>query len=161
MSKRQFEKRSDIFSWGCPDRVPHSCHTLCKALWLQTMLQEDLSTVQIKLHDISKCSAIDLTWDNQFKSHFLLTVCLTILMGMVQPFWATLRAILEAATNISWPGQLTQGNSGVREYLFTPVLNLWTPQADKHRWLNGHEFEQAPEDGEGQGSLAYCRGHKE
>ena len=25
-----------------------------------------------------------------------------------------------------------------------------------HHWLNGHEFEQAPEDGEGQGSLAYC-----
>ena len=30
-------------------------------------------------------------------------------------------------------------------------------------WLNGHEFEQDPEDGEGQGSLACCspRGHKE
>ena len=29
--------------------------------------------------------------------------------------------------------------------------------------LNGHEFEQAPGDGEGQGSLACCspRGHKE
>ena len=27
-----------------------------------------------------------------------------------------------------------------------------------HHWLNGHEFEQAPEDGEGQGSLAW--GHK-
>ena len=24
-----------------------------------------------------------------------------------------------------------------------------------HHWLNGHEFEQAPVDGEGQGSLAY------
>ena len=32
-----------------------------------------------------------------------------------------------------------------------------------HHWLNGHEFEQAPEDGEGQGSLeCYSpRGHKE
>ena len=32
-----------------------------------------------------------------------------------------------------------------------------------HHWLNGHEFEQTPGDGEGQGSLA-ChspRGHKE
>ena len=30
-------------------------------------------------------------------------------------------------------------------------------------WLNGHEFEQAPGDGEGQGSLVCCspRGHKE
>ena len=25
-----------------------------------------------------------------------------------------------------------------------------------HHWPNAHEFEQAPEDGEGQGSLAYC-----
>ena len=26
-----------------------------------------------------------------------------------------------------------------------------------HHWLNGHEFEQTPGDGEGQGSLACCR----
>ena len=32
-----------------------------------------------------------------------------------------------------------------------------------HHQLNGHEFEQAPEVGEGQGSLACCRsqGHKQ
>ena len=32
-----------------------------------------------------------------------------------------------------------------------------------HHLLNGHEFEQAPGDGEGQGSLACCspRRHKE
>ena len=32
-----------------------------------------------------------------------------------------------------------------------------------HHWLNGHEFEQAPGDGEGQDSLARCSpwGHKE
>ena len=32
-----------------------------------------------------------------------------------------------------------------------------------HHRLNGHEFEQSPRDGEGQGSLACCRpwGHKE
>ena len=32
-----------------------------------------------------------------------------------------------------------------------------------HHRLNGHEFEQAPEDGEGQGSLACCSpwGHKD
>ena len=34
--------------------------------------------------------------------------------------------------------------------------------AGRHHQLNGHEFEQAPGDGEGQGSLAYCSlwGHK-
>ena len=32
-----------------------------------------------------------------------------------------------------------------------------------HPWLNGHEFEQVPEDGEGQGSLVCCSpwGHRE
>ena len=32
-----------------------------------------------------------------------------------------------------------------------------------HHWLNGHEFEQSPGVGDGQGSLAYCRlwSHKE
>ena len=32
-----------------------------------------------------------------------------------------------------------------------------------HHQLNGHEFQQAPGDGEGQGSLAWCSpwGHKE
>ena len=32
-----------------------------------------------------------------------------------------------------------------------------------HHKLNGHEFEQTPEDNKGQGSLAYCTpwGHKE
>ena len=32
-----------------------------------------------------------------------------------------------------------------------------------HHWLDGHEFQQAPGDGEGQGSLACCSswGHKE
>ena len=33
----------------------------------------------------------------------------------------------------------------------------------QHHQLNGQEFEQTPEDSEGQGSLAYCSlwGHKE
>ena len=32
-----------------------------------------------------------------------------------------------------------------------------------HHWLNRHEFEQAPEDSEGEGSLVCCSpwGHKE
>ena len=35
--------------------------------------------------------------------------------------------------------------------------------AEWHLWLNGHEFEQVPGDGDGQGSLACCspRGRKE
>ena len=30
-----------------------------------------------------------------------------------------------------------------------------------HHQLNGHEFEQAPGDGEGQGSLVCCRGYRQ
>ena len=30
-----------------------------------------------------------------------------------------------------------------------------------HHQLNGHEFEQTPGDGEGQGSLVFMEGHKE
>ena len=42
----------------------------------------------------------------------------------------------------------------------------WTTEEEMvgwHHWLNGHEFEQAPGDGEGQGSLVCCSpwGHKE
>ena len=35
--------------------------------------------------------------------------------------------------------------------------------AEWHHRLNGHEFEQAPRDGEGQGNLVQCSpwGHKE
>ena len=35
--------------------------------------------------------------------------------------------------------------------------------AEWHHWLNGHEFEQAPGESEGQGSLVRChpRGGKE
>ena len=41
-------------------------------------------------------------------------------------------------------------------------LHLW-PNHLQHHWVNGHEFEQAPGVGDGQGSLAYCspQGHKE
>ena len=35
--------------------------------------------------------------------------------------------------------------------------NSWQRMAGWHHRLNGHEFEQTPGDGEGQGSLACCR----
>ena len=35
--------------------------------------------------------------------------------------------------------------------------NSWQRMAGWHHWLNGHEFEQTPGDGEGQGSLACFR----
>ena len=54
----------------------------------------------------------------------------------------------------------------------TLMLGDWGEEAKRdtenetvewHHWLNGHEFDQAPGDGEGQGSLLCCSpwGHKE
>ena len=43
-----------------------------------------------------------------------------------------------------------------------PSIILSHLSSQSHHWLNGHEFEQALGDGEGQGSLAYCSpwGHR-
>ena len=41
--------------------------------------------------------------------------------------------------------------------MFSNILGLTENEVvGWHHWLNGHEFEQTPGDGEGQGSLAWC-----
>ena len=60
---------------------------------------------------------------------------------------------------------------GIPDHLICPLKNLYASQeatgrtghgmtedemVGRHHRLNGHEFEQAPGDGEGQGSLACC-----
>ena len=78
------------------------------------------------------------------------------------------RTDAEAETPILWP-------SGVKSQLIRkdPDVGKDWKQEEKgmiedemviwHQWLNGHEFEQAPGDGEGQASLACCSpgGHKD
>ena len=51
-----------------------------------------------------------------------------------------------------WAGKL-------QNYLRKPEgswLQVFSGRFGRHHWLNGHEFEQAPGAGDGQGSLACC-----
>ena len=56
------------------------------------------------------------------------------------------------------PSQIPQINIETRYH-----INILEQSIAPHPRLNGHEFEQAPGDGEGQGSLVYCSpwGHKD
>ena len=75
---------------------------------------------------------------------------------------------LEAEAPIIWPPDVKNGLIGKDP----DAGNDWRQEEkvmtkDKmvgwHHWLDGHKFEQAPGDGDGQRILAYCspRGHKE
>ena len=78
------------------------------------------------------------------------------------------RTDAEAETPILWPPDVKNGFIGK-----DPDAGKDGRQEEKgttedemvgwHHWLDGHEFEQAPGDGEGRGSLACCSpwGHKE
>ena len=78
-----------------------------------------------------------------------------------QPWIFIGRTDAEAETPILWPTDLN--NLLIRKY---PITGKNWRQEEKrmtedemvgwHHWLNGHEFEQAPGDSEGQGSLACC-----
>ena len=74
----------------------------------------------------------------------------------------------EAETPVLWPTDVK--NLLIRKHAITG--KDWRQEEKSmtedemvgwHHWLNGHEFEQAPGDHEGQGSLACCSpwGHKE
>ena len=78
------------------------------------------------------------------------------------------RTVAEAETPILWPPDgknwlIGKDPDAGRDY---GQEEKWTTEDEKvgwHHWLNGHEFEQAPRVGDGQGSLACCSpwGHKE
>ena len=85
-----------------------------------------------------------------------------------QPWMFNGKTVAEAETPIIWP-------TDVKNWLIRkdPDAGKHRRQEEKgmtgdemvgwHHWLNGHEFEQAQGNGEGQGSLACCIpwGHKE
>ena len=85
-----------------------------------------------------------------------------------QPWILIERTDAEAKAPILWPpngkSQLI-GNDPVAGKDWGQVEKGVTEDemVGRHHWLNGHEFEQAPGDGEGQGSLACYSpwGHKE
>ena len=78
------------------------------------------------------------------------------------------RTDVEAETPILWPSdaksQLTGKDPDARKDWRQEEKRMTEDEmVGWHHWLNEHEFEQAPGDGEGQGSLACCSpwGHKE
>ena len=79
----------------------------------------------------------------------------------------TERTDVEAETPILWPPDvknwLIWKNPGVGKNWRQEKGTTEDEMVGWHHWLNGHEFEQAPGVGEGQGSLACCSpwGHKE
>ena len=67
----------------------------------------------------------------------------------------------EAEAPILWladaKGQLTREDYDVGKDIWQEEKGTTEDEmVGRHHWLNGHEFEQAPGDGEGQASLAYC-----
>ena len=78
------------------------------------------------------------------------------------------RTDTEAETPILWPPDAKSWLIGKRPWCWERLKEEEKGTTEDemvgwHHWLNGHEFEQAPGDGEGQESLARCSpwGHKE
>ena len=85
-----------------------------------------------------------------------------------QPWIFIGRTDAEAEALIFWPPDekswLTEKDPDARNYWKQEKKGTTEGErVGRHHRLNGHEFEQAPGDGEGQGSLACCSpwGHKE
>ena len=84
------------------------------------------------------------------------------------PSWLFIRRIdAEAEAPILWPpdaeGWLIRKGPDSVKYWRQKKRMTDDKLVGWHHWLNGHEFEQVPGDGEGQGSLVCCRpwDHKE
>ena len=78
------------------------------------------------------------------------------------------RTAAEAETPILWPPDAKNWLIGKdpdagKDWRWEEKGTTENEMVGWHHWINGHEFEQALGDGEGQGSLACCRpwGHKE
>ena len=85
-----------------------------------------------------------------------------------QPWLFTGRADAEAEAPILWPpdakaNSLRKDSDAGKDWRQEEKGTTENKMVGWHHWLNGLEFEQAPGDGEGQGSLACCspQGHKE
>ena len=71
------------------------------------------------------------------------------------------RADAEAEAPILWPPDVKNGLLGKdpdaeKDWRQEEKGTTEDEMVGWHHWLNGYDFEQAPEDGEGQGSLACC-----
>ena len=87
----------------------------------------------------------------------------------IQPFhpkgdqsWVFIgRTDVEAETPVLWPPDVKNGLIGKdldagKDWRKEEKGMTENEMVGWHHWLNGHEFEQAPGDGKGQGSLVCC-----
>ena len=77
-----------------------------------------------------------------------------------QPWIFIGRTDSKAEAPVLWPpdakSQLTEKDPDVGKDWKQKKRAAEDEMVERHHWFNGHEFEQAPGDSEGQGSLAYC-----
>ena len=71
------------------------------------------------------------------------------------------RTDAETETSILWPPDVKnllvgKDSDAGKDWRQEEKGTLEDEMVERHHWFNGHEFEQAPGDSEGQGSLAYC-----
>ena len=85
-----------------------------------------------------------------------------------QPWIFIGRTVAEAETPLFWPPDVKSRLIGKnpdagKDWKQEKKGATEVEMVGWHHWLNGHEFEQAPRDSEGQGSLACCspQSHKE
>ena len=72
-------------------------------------------------------------------------------------WWAAVYGVTQSQTRLKWLSRCWERLKQEEKGTTDDEMVGW------HHWLNGHEYEQAPGDGDGQGSLACCSpwGHKE
>ena len=75
--------------------------------------------------------------------------------------WVFIRRTDEAETPILWPPDAKNWLNGKypdagKDWRQEEKRMIEDEMVGWHHWLNGHEFEQTPEVGDGQGSLACC-----
>ena len=72
-------------------------------------------------------------------------------------WWAAVYGVTQSRTRLKWLSRCWERLKQEEKGTTDDEMVGW------HHWLNSHEYEQAPGDGDGQGSLACCSpwGHKE
>ena len=128
----------------------------------------DREAWQAPVHGVAKSR----TWLRTQRKQLLNTVQIAEIQPINpkgnQPWAFTGRTDAEAETPVLWPPDaksrlIRKDPDAGKDWRQEEKGMAEDEMVGWHHWLNGHEFEQAPGDGEGQGSLECCSpwGHKE
>ena len=79
----------------------------------------------------------------------------------INPEYSLEGLMLKLKLKLQYFGHLMQRTDSLENTLMLGKIEdrrrKWWQMVRWHHWFNAHEFEQAPGDGEGQGSLGFCR----